>query len=410
MRFNEKNIEYLKNNYGKSILPLSILDNEYYPGTSPLEILFFWNKESTYSEVKESLFKTIEHYNLFSSRLIMIDDHKFALQYCSDGFKFDFLPPVQAGFDSINVEDINKMVTTFKTLPGEPLFAVTYIPITGGGFVGVRCSHAVGDAFSLILFCFAWKCIIEGNDFPPPSTQRLFKGKPVPSDPPDKIFIPPLSALNNQIKNRVDRGINVRKYTAREYFTDKFFNEIKNDARLENDKYMISNNQIMTAFLLKKYHSQILPRADKIQLRIPINLREVHPDIDAMYIGNAYIDGFTEFTKDEVDKMTISEIAYHLKESINHARSESFIKNLLYLSEYGIEFNPEIFKNFPTYNVETDVVATNLTHLNDPESLGMSSSLVKILHMSATVPTSFIILKEKSGEVFAQVTSRYPLK
>jgi len=410
MKLNKEHIEYLEENYGKNILPLSILDNEYYPGTSPLEILFFWNRESTYQDVKESLFKTIEHYNLFSSRLIMIDDHKFALLHCTDGVVFNYLPQVNATFDNINVNDINKMIVTFKTLPGEPLFAVTYVPIIGGGFVGVRSSHAVGDAFSLLLFCFAWKCIIEGNDFPCPSTQRLFKGKPVRSDQVNKVFLPPLSELNSQIHNRIQRGLSIQKYTTREYFTDEFVREVKDKAKLENDKYIISNNQIMTACLLKKYHHDILPNADKVRIRTPINLREVHSDIDAMYIGNAYIDSFTEFTKDEIDKMSVPGMAYRLKTSIDHSRQESYIKNLAYLSEYGIEFKAESFRNFPAYNVETDVVATNLTHLNDPESLGMSSNLVRVLDMSATVPTSFIVLKEKSGEVFVQITGRYPLK
>lgn len=409
MKLNKEQTEYLKENFGKNILPLSILDNEYYPGTNPLEILFYWNRESTCQDVQDSIFKTIEHYNLFSSRLIMIDDHKFALLHCTDGVEFNYLPQVNATFDNINLDDIKKMIVTFKTLPGEPLFAVTYVPIIGGGFVGVRSSHAVGDAFSLLLFCFAWKCIIEGNDFPLPSPQRLFKGKPVRSDQIDQVFIPPLSELSSQIHHRINRGKNVTKYMTREYFTDQYFKDIKSQAKSENQKYIISNNQIMTAFLLKKYHHRILPHTDKIKLRTPINLREVYPDIDAMYIGNAYIDSFTEFTKDEIDKMSIPEIAYRLKESINDSRQESFIKNLCYLSEYGIEFKSETFQSFPMYNVETDVVATNLTHVSDPEALGMSSNLVRVLDMSATVPTSFIVLKEKSGEVFVQITSRYPL-
>jgi len=52
-----------------------------------------------------------------------------------------------------------------KTLPGEPLFAITVIPVTHGRFVGISCSDAIADFVSLIIFCFAWKCVIEGNDF-----------------------------------------------------------------------------------------------------------------------------------------------------------------------------------------------------------------------------------------------------
>jgi len=409
MKISKEHLAYLEENYGKSILPLSILDNEYYPGTSPLEIIFFWNRESSYSEAEESFLKTIEQYNLFSSRLIMIDDNKFALQYCTDGFKLDFLPPIDATIDRINIEDYKKMMVDFKTLPGEPLFAVTAMAVKGGGLAGVRCSHATGDAFSLILFCFAWKCAMEGLDIPLPSKQRLFKGNPAGSGKIDKVFTPPLSEMSSQIINRVKRGINAKKYLKREYFTDKFFSEIKNKAKSENGKYIISNNQIMTAWLLKKYHDRILPGIKKIRIRTPMNLREIHPDIDLMYLGNAYIDSLTEFTSDEIGQMTIQEIAYRLKESIDNSKNESFIKKISYLSDYGIEFRADSFKNFPVYNVETDIVSTNLTHLTDPEALGLSSNLVRVLHMNSTVPTSFIILKEKSGEVFAQITSRYPL-
>ncbi len=409
MKINKEHIAYLENNYGGNILPLSKLENEYYPGTSPLEILFFWNRESTVSEVKASLLKTIEHYNLFSSRLIMIDDNKFALQYCTDGAELHFLPPIHAVYDDLNIDDIKKMIVTFKTLPGKSLFVVTDIPIIGGRFVGIRCSHAVGDAFSLLLFCFAWKCIIEGNDFPRPSSQRLFKGKPIHSDKIDKVFIPPLSELSSQIHNRIHRGENFKKYITREYFTDEYFNDVKNQAKSENEKYIISNNQIMTSFLLKKYHRHILPDANRIRLRTPVNLRDVHPDIDSLYIGNAYIDSFTEFTGNEIDEMSIPQIAYRLKESIHNARNENLIKGVSYVSKYGIEFKTDAFEKFPPYSVDTDIVSTNLSHVSDPDALGMSSNLVRVLDMSATVPTSFIVLKEKSGEMFAQVTSRYPL-
>jgi Transferase family len=181
-----------------------------------------------------------------------------------------------------------------------------------------------------------------------------------------------------------------------------------NKAKLENAKYTISNNQIITSFLLKKYHDHILPDTDKIVLRSPVNFRDVHPDIDSMYIGNAFFDNTTEFTKDEINKMSIYEIAYLLKKSITKTKNENYVKKISYLSKYGIEFKPDIFKKYRSLNIDTDIVSSNLIHLNDPESLGLSSSLVSILHLNSTVQTSFIMLKEKSGELFTQITSSYP--
>ena len=229
---NRGNIRYFEKNYGKNILPLSMSQNEYMPGSRPLEILFFWKRESPYEEGKESLLKTIKHYNLFSSCLIMVEDNKFALQYCTDGVKINLLPPINDTFDSVNVNDIKNRMIHVKTLPGESLFAVTFVPVKDGTFVGISCSDAVADVFSLILFLFAWKCIIEGSDdFPLPSPQRLFKGKPISSDKIDKAFIPHLLELSNKIKNRV-KSNEVRTYIKKEYFTDELLNEIKSKVRL----------------------------------------------------------------------------------------------------------------------------------------------------------------------------------
>jgi hypothetical protein len=128
---NEKN-EYLEENYGKNILPLSSVENDRFPGSAPMEIILYYKKGTSLAKLEESIFKTIKHYNLFSSRLIMIDDNKFALQYCTDGVAKSILPPINVTSDNINVEKIKKMMLHVKTLPGEPLFAITGIPIEDG--------------------------------------------------------------------------------------------------------------------------------------------------------------------------------------------------------------------------------------------------------------------------------------
>jgi hypothetical protein len=296
-----------------------------------------------------------------------------------------------------------------KTLPGEPLFAVTGVPIKDGILGAISCSHALVDGISLMLFLYVWGCIIEDKDFPSPSSQRLFKGNPVSFDKINKIFIPPLSGLNNEIQNRVKSLNGIKTYATREYLTDEFLNEIKNEAKSENAEYMISGNQIITSFLLKKYHDILLPDADKIRLITPVDIRNVHPDIDSIYMGNAVITAITEFTKDEINEMSLYQIAYRIKKSVVKSRDEHCVKKISYLSKYGIEFSDDIFKNHTPADMEKDIVSINLTHLNDLESLGLSSNTGSILYIgSGSVQATFTILKEKSGRTFAQITSRYP--
>ena len=405
---NEAKIKYLEENLGKNILPLPVFE-ESLPGTNPNEVLLFYKRKTPVLKLKESFFKAAEYYNLFSSRLIMIDHDKFALQYCTDGIEYNLLPPINATYDNINIDDIKKMMVHVKTLPGEPLLALTGIPIKDGILGAISCSHAIGDGIALMLFLYVWGCIIEGESFPLPSSQRLFKGKPINFDKIDKTFIPPLSELGDKIQNRVKNAGNKEIYTAREYFPDEFLNKIKNEAKSENEKYIISNNQIIISILLKKYYDRILPDTDRIVIRNPVNLRDVHPDIDPFYIGNAHFDSITEFTKDDINKMSIHEIAYRLKESITYMRNESYVKEIVYLSEYGIDFKADVLKNRPPSNIEADILSSNLTHLNDLESMGLGSNIGSISYIGlAFYKTGFTMLKEKNGRIFAQITSRYP--
>jgi len=286
--------------------------------------------------------------------------------------------------------------------------ALTGIPIKDGVFGGISCSHAMTDGISLLLFLFAWSCIIEEKEFLPPSPQRLFKGEPVRFDEIDKAFIPSLSELSDKIQNRVKYRKNVTVYSKKEYFSDDFLEEVKKKAKNENDKYLISNNQIINSFLLKKYHNYILPDTDSVRVRIPINFRGIHPEIDPCYIGTAYFIDIVEFSKTEIDKLSMYEIAYRLHESITSSRNVDYIKKISYLSDNGIEIKTDMLKNFSPYDWKRDIVSSNLTHLNDLESMGLGSNVGSIVHIGVTAPTSFAMMKEKSGSIFAQITSQYP--
>lgn len=91
-------------------------------------------------------------------------------------------------------------------------------------------------------------------------------------------------------------------------------------------------------------------------------------------------------------------------------RNESYAREIAYLSPYGVEINMEVFRrNRPPYNVETNVVSSNMTHLNDLESMFVGPETGSLLHIGLAAQTGFTMLKEQSGRIFAQITGRYPL-
>ena len=55
---------YLKENYGRNILPLSIIENACFPGYGPIEIFLYYKKETPVEKLVESLWKAAGHYNV----------------------------------------------------------------------------------------------------------------------------------------------------------------------------------------------------------------------------------------------------------------------------------------------------------------------------------------------------------
>jgi len=192
-----------------------------------------------------------------------------------------YLTPMDKNFADVNIEDIKKKVVKVKHYPDEPLLSLTVIKLKDGS-VGrsqlftcrLRRHYVYPVPFSLGMFHRRHPTFATVSS-------KIIKGKPISSDKIDKVFIPSLSELSDEIKERL-KSVDEKIYTKREYFPDELLDDIKKKAKLENEKYNISNNQIMNALILKNYYKQMLPGADKIRLRTPINLRDVHPDIDSM--------------------------------------------------------------------------------------------------------------------------------
>jgi hypothetical protein len=153
MKITNEHDAYIEKNCGKNILPLSIFDNVVRPGGSPIEILFFVTKKLPITEFKRTLIKTVEHYNIFSSCLIMIGQDRFALQYCTDGFIPMVLPDMDVALSDQVIEDFKKRMIHIKTLPGEPLFAVTGVQLKDGILAGSAFPMRYPTAFPFFFFC-----------------------------------------------------------------------------------------------------------------------------------------------------------------------------------------------------------------------------------------------------------------
>ena len=79
-------------------------------------------------------------------------------------------------------------------------------------------------------------------------------------------------------------------------------------------------------------------------------------------------------------------------------------------NEFGkVGIDTDILKNeHPPYSIETNIESSNMTHLNDLESMFVGPGTGTVLHIGLVIQTGFTMLKEKSGRIIAQITSRYP--
>ncbi|WP_316202923.1 MULTISPECIES: acyltransferase [unclassified Bradyrhizobium] len=286
-------------------------------------------------------------------------------------------PPVIWDPDSDTANHLPLFVTGLDLAPGDPVFTATLTPVNGGAVIGLSMSHAVGDGYSFYLFM---SYLLEQFAAAPPSRlspeQQL--DQIIQSNTPD-------SQVASKQEFRVKRAFSVIA------FGREFLESLR--AELATDQFMPTLNEALTAFLFHRYGPTLLGGATALRLRVPVNVRNVHPNITGTFIGNAFLESIVPVA-DVIDSPSAArDTAKRIHVAVNSVRNPNYLSSALNIRDGRIELSaPDTY----IFNNRTDVVSTNYARM-PVHTIDLGNGPPVRIFCALTAPTGFVLVPTFDG-------------
>lgn len=285
--------------------------------------------------------------------------------------------PVTWDPDSVTANHLPLFVAGLDMAPGDPIFTATLTPVSGGAVIGLSMSHALGDGYSFYLFM---SYLLEQLAAAPPShlsaEQQL-----------DHILSnAPASQIESEQQDfRVKRAFNVIS------FGREFLDTLR--AELATDHFVPTLNEALTAFLFHRYGPTLLGGATSLRLRVPVNVRNVHPNIPRTFIGNAFLESIVPVAGVIDSPSAARDTARRIHEAVTSARNPDYLSSALHIRNDRIELNaPETY----IFNNQTDVVSTNYARM-PVHTIDLGSGPPVRIFCALTAPTGFVLVPTFDG-------------
>ncbi|SFK01579.1 acyltransferase [Bradyrhizobium sp. cf659] len=280
--------------------------------------------------------------------------------------------------DSDTANHLPLFVTGLDLAPGDPVFTATLTPVNGGAVIGLSMSHAVGDGYSFYLFM---SYLLEQLAAAPPS--RLS-----PEQQLDQIIqsnTPDARIASGQENFRVKREFSVIA------FGREFLDSLR--AELATDQFVPTLNEALTAFLVHRYGPTLLGGATALRLRVPVNVRNVHPNITRTFIGNAFLESIVPVA-DVIDSpLAARDTARRIHEAVNSVRNPDYLSSALHIRNDRIELSaPDTY----IFNNQTDVVSTNYARM-PVHTIDLGNGPPVRIFCALTAPTGFVLVPTFDG-------------
>ena len=196
---------------------------------------------------------------------------------------------------------MDDIIDVVRGLPGDPLLLGSLTPTTEGCVIGLSVSHIVADGMTIFIFFAIWTALMSGKKPPKPSDQRSFEQSRIV-----KNFRPLRVPLATRVQSRNDMYSTLNQEYTFLSLPDSLTTKLLTEVGPESPAL----NHIVAAHLLRRFEPNILPDSEILRLRIPIDMRNLHPSIDPLYLGNAFFDAVIAFSRNELGEQSLSALAY----------------------------------------------------------------------------------------------------
>jgi hypothetical protein len=326
-----------------------------------------------------ALSRAFEQFPQFATALARSHRGSFELVPLQTRQRLIVRPPVIWDPDSVTANHLPLFVTGVEIAPGDPVFTATLTPVKGGAVIGLSMSHALGDGYSFYVFM---SYLLEQLAAAPRS--RLS-----PEQQLDHIIrsgTPDLQIATEQRNSRhAKRAFSVVA------FETEFLESLRTE--LATDQFVPTLNEALTAFLFHRYGPTLLGGTTALRLRVPVNMRNVHPDVTRTFIGNAFLESIVPVA-DVVDAPSAArDTARRIHEAVTNARNPDYLSSAFHVRNGRIELSaPDTY----IFNNQTDVVSTNYTRM-PVHTIDLGNGPPVRIFCALTAPTGFVLVPTFNG-------------
>ena len=125
----------------------------------------------------------------------------------------------------------------------------------------------------------------------------------------------------------------------------------------------LSENDILTIYLLKNFVKKWNKAGDRIQIRSAFDFRRVYRDVGRLYFGNAVSIAATDLSFEDVFEKQVWELAELIRDSTSEIRKERILSDLAVLEKYRLENGVQSCQNFHVAHPKFGYLFTNLSRM-----------------------------------------------
>jgi hypothetical protein len=212
-------------------------------------------------------------------------------------------------------------------------------------------NHLAGDGYSYFFFLSALAELSKGTN------------DPVRNNSIASLYEP--SHHRTILKEFRYKEVESKSLTDKEEFTIEFEEIPKTTVRsiikavASDSIHRISGNDILSAMVIKKMAGiQKEYSKDDFQLTIPIDVRRQIKEYGMNYFGNGLMFNVTDFKWDDLEKLSINEIAIEIRKSMPDLTNESYLEYLLSIETI---ITKRQSNNLKVYDPQSGCLVTNLS-------------------------------------------------
>ncbi len=380
-------------------LKLSFIDRGFI-GTPPImSIAHYRDQRIDPQDLYRAIVETLEQIPPLSSKVVVdkvvvdkvvVDNEgEHWLQHVPSFFNFTFDRRPELDADelfrrpSLAFSDLAGLIYDAPAAIEKPSLSVNLTHDKHGSVLSYSLSHCAGDGETLKYFGFFLMQRLQERPIMPCSPQRGFGFQRQGRAAPKAVvgaYEDHLTQVRHQSRQAHMGLISLSGNAVKAHL-----------AQLSGRAPQCTAHDVIAAWLVKNHAHKLVPEKERINIRIPVNLRPLSERIDMTYIGNGFIDIFLSWSRHEAEEMPLTDIAMQIRERLTLVKNPTFIDERVALDTNGIVFDKFVSEGEQGFDPDNDIIITSVGDVR-PHIALLGQPATHFVGVPA-VPLAFVVHK-----------------